>query len=365
MHKFKRLFATFLITSATWFHAQAQSTLGEGLSAHYRFDGNASDSSGNGNNGVARNTTPGANRFGRTNGCFQFNNSWVFVPFNSSLFPSNQTISMWFKNAGAYQDTALIRSGNAQDDYGRGYGIYTSEFSSIFGFNDFSGSLVTFAAHVGAPVAQWPLSSWAQLVAIRDGNTASLYLNGVLIDSETNLPPFLPAQSSPLFIGSGEVLGKAGTNTLPSDVPGGFWHGSIDDVRIYNRPLSPAEVHELYKVEAGAESYLSGAWYQTKTTPTNSLEAGEIRIWLYHDGTCRAEREFNNNIFDLCRGAWSQKTNATGHVTSTKMTFVSDHAGETFIATAKNNAFTGIFTGGGYGGKFQVRFLPATQDPNK
>ena len=30
------------------------------------------------------------------------------------------------------------------------------------------------------------------------------------------------------------------------DVPGGGMDGKIDDVRVYNRPLSPAEIQALY-----------------------------------------------------------------------------------------------------------------------
>ena len=139
----------------------------------------------------------------------------------------------------------------------------------------------------------------------------------------------------------------------------------IDDVRIYQRPLSPAEVQELYQVEAGADRYLSGSWTESKTALGDERAAGEIRIWLYRDGVCRAEREFNNATFDSCAGSWSQKTNSTGQVLSTKITFISDHTGEVFISTTKNNLVSGRFIGGGHVGKFQATFLPAAQDPHK
>jgi len=48
-----------------------------------------------------------------------------------------------------------------------------------------------------------------------------------------------------------EALGKNGAVTLPTDVPSSFWHGLIDDVRIYNRVLSLNEVAQLYAIESG------------------------------------------------------------------------------------------------------------------
>ncbi|MCU0785084.1 MAG: LamG domain-containing protein [Verrucomicrobia bacterium] len=182
--------------------ASAQSWLTNGLLAYYPFNGNANDMSGTGNNGIVQNATPAVDRFGRTNACYQFSSSWIFVPYNRSLYPTNQTISIWFKNTGVFHDTALMRAGNAFDDGWRGYGINTMNFNTTFGFWDGSGS--SWAAETLAPVGQWPLNTWSHLVSTRGSNSAVLYLNGQVLAFGTGLPSYVPVQFSPLYIGSGE-----------------------------------------------------------------------------------------------------------------------------------------------------------------
>ena len=102
--------------------------------------------------------------------------------------------------------------------------------------------------------------------------------------------------------------------------------------------------------------YLSGAWWETRTLPELTLDAGEIRIWLYSDGVAQAEREFDDQIFDFCDGTWTETRNSFGVVTSVRMQFVSDFVGEVFTLTAKKGKVTGKFTST-RAGKVQATFL--------
>lgn len=253
-----------------------------GLVAYYPFNGNANDASGNGHNGIVENATPAVDRFGRTNACFQFNNSWVFVPYSPTLYPTNQTISLWFKNTGVYYDTALMRAGNVFDDNFRGYGINTMDFNSTFGVWNGNGINWDTVTYLKTPVGQWPLNRWVQLVFSRVGNSAVLYLDGKVVNSGTNLPSYVPVQFSPLYIGSGEAPGKNGADTLPTDVPGSFWNGFIDDVRIYNRALSSAEVQHLYQAETGGHTDIAKA---VRLDFTQLLTGWNYQVQFSHDLT--------------------------------------------------------------------------------
>ena len=62
-HKVTTLFCSILGLFA--FSALQANDLTTGLLAHYPLDGNASDVSGNGNNGTKHGVTPGTDRFGR------------------------------------------------------------------------------------------------------------------------------------------------------------------------------------------------------------------------------------------------------------------------------------------------------------
>ena len=87
------------------------------------------------------------------------------------------------------------------------------------------------------------------VVATYDGTTSHtgirLYLDGVQVDNTgSNTGTFVQMRdiSDPLQIGSSK---NNNTQTF-------FWHGLIDDVRIYTRQLSATEVMELYKAGAYA-----------------------------------------------------------------------------------------------------------------
>src|SRR5690606_19368161 len=75
-----------------------------GLVAHWPFNGNVADVSGNGHNGTAYNITYGAGKAGTANTAAVFNgtNSYVFVPYKSDLNLSNYSICALIKPTGYY-----------------------------------------------------------------------------------------------------------------------------------------------------------------------------------------------------------------------------------------------------------------------
>ncbi len=87
---------------------------------------------------------------------------------------------------------------------------------------------------------------WYHVVGTYNGTTCRVYVNGVdktdTIDSDTTSGA-INSGSSPLLIGD-------------------FFGGLIDDARIYNRPLSPDEVANLYRLTTptGVDTGLKGYW---------------------------------------------------------------------------------------------------------
>ncbi len=73
-----------------------------------------------------------------------------------------------------------------------------------------------------------PADTWTHLAMTYDGAQVTLYLNGVSAASAPASGP-VAATASPLWIGNNAYAGEA-------------FRGSIDDVRIYDRVLSPAEI---------------------------------------------------------------------------------------------------------------------------
>nr|WP_307783802.1 LamG-like jellyroll fold domain-containing protein [Streptomyces spinoverrucosus] len=78
---------------------------------------------------------------------------------------------------------------------------------------------------------------WAHLVGVHDtqDNTLTLYVNGVKAGSATQTSPFYADQS--MYIGAGSF---SGTTQF-------FFPGTVDDVRMLDRPVSAEEVQQMFQ----------------------------------------------------------------------------------------------------------------------
>jgi len=78
------------------------------------------------------------------------------------------------------------------------------------------------------------LNVWTHLATTFGGGRQRLYINGVMVVDRalagTIVPPTGPAQNRPLHIGNSNASISEGFN------------GLIDEVRIYNRALTAAEI---------------------------------------------------------------------------------------------------------------------------
>jgi concanavalin A-like lectin/glucanase superfamily protein/uncharacterized protein DUF2341 len=79
--------------------------------------------------------------------------------------------------------------------------------------------------------------TWYHLAATYDGKTVKVYVNGEIDDTEVS--------SGSMSDGSNDVQIGSFTGT------GNFFNGTIDEVRIYNRALSPQEIKDLYNWAPG------------------------------------------------------------------------------------------------------------------
>jgi len=212
--------------------------LQSGLVAHYPFDGDASDVSGNGNNGtVMGGGTFTTDRFGNPNGAFSSTTtSYVNIPDSASLdLQSAFTLSAWFKmDAVIHAYSALISK-----DYATAYSIGIDS-----GGNGIcpapSGTVRKMRLYVGPYPSvvyfnsDFSCNTWYHVAVTFDdsANQAQLYVDGNLVDTQAmTLSPLI--NTSPLGIG------KDGVHT-------DRFVGAIDDVRIYNRVLTSSEIAQLY-----------------------------------------------------------------------------------------------------------------------
>ena len=197
-----------------------------GLMAAYGFeevsDTTVVDFSGNGNHGTIKEAVSVPN--GHNGKALEFDgvNDWVTVNDSASLdFSTGMTLEAWV------YPKRLINGGKTvilkEMPGGEVYSLYASEDvnrpTSYFNDGDYQGV---------AGLNPLPLNQWTHLVATYDGQYQRLYVNGKEVaNSKRN---GLIQQST------GEL--RMGGNSLWDE----YFQGYIDEVRIYNRALTQAEV---------------------------------------------------------------------------------------------------------------------------
>jgi hypothetical protein len=179
----------------------------------------ALDSSGAGNPGTISGATRTTGRYG---GGLSFDgvNDWVTVADANSLDLNRMTLEAWVRpNALANWRTVLLKEQAGQ----LAYALYASADNGRP-----SGHVFT----TGDIALQGPsvlgLTTWTHLAMTWDGSTTRLYVNGSQVASAA-LAGNAVASNLPLRIGGNSVWGE-------------WFNGVIDEVRVYNRPLSAAEI---------------------------------------------------------------------------------------------------------------------------
>ncbi|WP_253266017.1 LamG-like jellyroll fold domain-containing protein [Streptomyces sp. 6-11-2] len=113
---------------------------------------------------------------------------------------------------------------------------------------------------------------WAHLVGVhdKDAGTLTLYVNGVKAGSTQQASPFYATQS--MYIGAGSF---SGTTQF-------FFPGTIDDVRLLDRPVSTEEVQQMFQQRPLVESrWMFEETAGTGPVTTPNAVAGGSALTLY------------------------------------------------------------------------------------
>ena len=239
-----RAFFPLLITVCL-LSTRTMAGLDDGLVLYYSFTSNlvgtVIDESGNGNTGTVRGATR-TNTIRGTGYSFDGINDEILVPNSPSLNPTKElSVSAWFRCAGpGIHNGVILLKGTASRNTGQYALIYfPSYYPGVTGHFSFSlRTAMSGGWHDYYSTGILMTGVWYHVVGTYKSGALNLYVNGVpaFPTITTVTGPILPADG-PLFVGS--------EHSFPNDDE--YFKGQIDEVRAYNRVLSPAEVLALYE----------------------------------------------------------------------------------------------------------------------
>ncbi|MCG2690991.1 hypothetical protein L6249_02920, partial [Candidatus Parcubacteria bacterium] len=182
---------------------------------------------------------------------FDGSNDYINIPNSSSLNPGRITMEAWVYPTSYSSNGNIIRKRNPTEQY-------------ILRFNGTTGKIQGYVYVNGGwrnctTAATAGLNQWSHIASTYDGNQIKVYINGVEGCS------FSYAGS----INSGNSALQFGAYSASSEL----FKGMIDEVRIYGRALSLAEIQDHYNNIYKNETDLRGVWHFNEGSGTSVLDS--------------------------------------------------------------------------------------------
>jgi len=247
-----------------------------GLLLYYSFDEGtstiATDFSGRGNRGTLQNMSHPATAssgwgVGKSGSALNFDGSNDNVSFSGVVLGTTQTVSMWIKPQTGADYQSMISD--------------SSGFNGLF-YRNTSGLIDFFyssADHHNNTVVQKGV--WTHVVVVNNAGSVTFYINGVSDGTSSAAPGYTPVN-----IGTAEP-------TTNED-----FTGTIDEVRIYNRALSQADVTALYSTGL--------IKINSASSQINVVPSGLIGYWTMDGGkmtsTLAYDSSTSGNTLSLLNG---------------------------------------------------------------
>lgn len=216
------------------------------LIAHWSFNGNTMDASGNALHGTGTAISYGLGKSSTANSAVVLNgtSSFINVPYKAAMNTDTITICTIIKLNDYYTGTCegnyVIARGDVSTAGGYGLQAYDNPYNSC-GVLDTSKEVFGLMARslTNATAQQYSPNiiskNWYCVIGTFDGTTSKMYINGILKSTDVLSSPTTMGTST-----SGITIGAYGAGS-GTGYP--YWvNGAIDDMRLYGRTLSTTEI---------------------------------------------------------------------------------------------------------------------------
>lgn len=248
---------TLLVLMTAFSQCAFSQDITTGLIAYYPFNNNANDASANALNGVLHGATFTSDKNGIANSAALLDgSSYIEVPNNAKLNPSNLSFSAWIKPEQGGFVYPLVSKGSIEDTVNVQYAL------ALFPNDDFildtiyngvktQGCNYYYDETINEIDARYVFAygDWHHVTLTYDNGAQKLYIDGNLVSQNPGAThsPILSCTGS-LNIGASVTLVAVGTGT-EGDIyapESAFFAGTMDEVRLYNRALSAQDIKALY-----------------------------------------------------------------------------------------------------------------------
>ena len=262
-----------------------------GLSAHWKMEGDTLDSSGNGHDAVSTFPQFTTGLVGQALDVVDANSAMSYsgdVPMGTSF-----TIAAWVFPRTLSGTQTIFLKGDTGDSLATNNKALLLADDQFFLSYEYGASGDDKELYSG-PGITLPLNQWSHILAVRheeNNGVISIYLNGVAAQVEFGSPtPNINSATSNIGAWNG---------SLPYD-------GLIDDLRVYNRALTIAEMELLYSSSVNADPVLSAIGDQSTTedlTKTLTLTAtdpdGDTLAYIANVTSGNVTPVVTGNLLDL------------------------------------------------------------------
>lgn len=240
---------TILLTGSVILNSSA-TVITDQLVAHYPFNGNADDESGNGHDGTVNGATLSVDRFGNANGAYSFDG------INDSIVISDEA-AFDFERTDAFSQSFWIKTDRTGSDRFIFSKLESPYVDRGFGTDLVDGRLRFYLIN-DHPSNEIRVDTdhfisdnqWHHIVVAYDGSSlaagVSIYVDNSLVDKVVGVDRL-----------TGSILNDV-TPSIGYRKDQDYFKGIVDDLRIYDKELSSQEVDLLYAIPEPASLSLIG-----------------------------------------------------------------------------------------------------------
>ena len=211
----------------------------EGLVGWWPFNGNANDESGNGNNGIVDKAILTFGKENSPNSAYLFNKpgSKITIPDAQILNNKSLSLSFWVKSSNDSNSKDYIYKSQLLTANHEEYAIISPSSGTLeFAVKNQSNCAPGYGWNRNNVTKTLSDDQWHHVTATYDGIFSKIYVDTLLVSELQN--SLFPIDSCP----GGEILfGQGWDNDANLD-------GKLDDIAIWNRAISHAEVKIMYKL---------------------------------------------------------------------------------------------------------------------